>query len=61
MHHFDTDYSQNIKAAQSSIEALYHRGLAKVNSAGRIVQVDKASVRVPSLTSTFSSCRGTAR
>jgi hypothetical protein len=50
VHHFDTDYSQNIKAAQSSIEALYHRGLAKVNSAGRIVQVDKASVRVPSLT-----------
>lgn len=34
VHHFDNDWSLSVKASQSSIEALNHRGLAKVNSAG---------------------------
>ncbi|MFK0312053.1 TonB-dependent siderophore receptor [Pseudomonas sp. NPDC090233] len=35
VHHFDNDWSLDLKAAQSTSEALNHRGLAKVNSAGR--------------------------
>lgn len=34
-HHFDNDWSMNLKAAQSTTDALNHRGLAKVNSVGR--------------------------
>lgn len=33
-HRFDNDWSLNLKVAQSTTEALNHRGLAKVNSAG---------------------------
>ncbi|MFT0516378.1 TonB-dependent siderophore receptor [Pseudomonas faucium] len=34
-HRFDNDWSLDLKAAQSTSEVLNHRGLAKVNSAGR--------------------------
>lgn len=34
-HHFDNDWTLDLKAAQSTAEVLNHRGLAKVNSAGR--------------------------
>jgi outer membrane receptor for ferric coprogen and ferric-rhodotorulic acid len=34
-HSFDNDWSLDLKVAQSETEALNHRGLAKVNSAGR--------------------------
>ncbi|MFJ4443084.1 TonB-dependent siderophore receptor [Pseudomonas sp. NPDC089422] len=34
-HHFDNDWSLDLKVAQSTAEVLNHRGLAKVNSAGR--------------------------
>ena len=34
-HNFDNDWTLDLKAAQSTAEALNHRGLAKVNSAGR--------------------------
>lgn len=34
-HQFDNDWSLDLKVAQSSGEALNHRGLAKVNSSGR--------------------------
>lgn len=34
-HQFDNDWSLDLKVAQSTGEALNHRGLAKVNSAGR--------------------------
>ncbi|AUY35209.1 TonB-dependent siderophore receptor [Pseudomonas soli] len=34
-HRFDNDWSLDLKVAQSSGEALNHRGLAKVNSSGR--------------------------
>lgn len=34
-HHFDNDWSVKIKAAQSTTDALNHRGLAKVNSISR--------------------------
>lgn len=34
VHRFDNDWSLNLKTAQSTTEALNHRGLAKVNSAG---------------------------
>ncbi|WP_368044864.1 TonB-dependent siderophore receptor [Pseudomonas koreensis] len=33
-HRFDNDWSLNLKVAQSTTDALNHRGLAKVNSAG---------------------------
>ncbi|MNI22343.1 Ferripyoverdine receptor precursor [compost metagenome] len=33
-HRFDNDWSLNLRVAQSTTEALNHRGLAKVNSAG---------------------------
>lgn len=34
-HRFDNDWTLDLKAAQSTAEVLNHRGLAKVNSAGR--------------------------
>ncbi|MFP3590299.1 hypothetical protein SCB29_42815, partial [Paraburkholderia sp. SIMBA_055] len=34
-HRFDNDWTLDLKAAQATTEALNHRGLAKVNSAGR--------------------------
>jgi len=34
-HRFDNDWTVDLKAAQSTAEVLNHRGLAKVNSAGR--------------------------
>lgn len=34
-HRFDNDWTLDLKAAQSTSEVLNHRGLAKVNSAGR--------------------------
>ncbi len=34
-HRFDNDWALDLKAAQSTSEVLNHRGLAKVNSAGR--------------------------
>ncbi|WP_300727130.1 TonB-dependent siderophore receptor [Pseudomonas sp.] len=34
-HRFDNDWTLNVKAAQSTTDALNHRGLAKVNSLGK--------------------------